>query len=197
MSSQPALFGFGPMTLVSDREGGIRYWPDIFDADACHRWLHALIADVRWKSEQRPMYDRIVDVPRLQASFDLEDPSCPPLLREMRQGVSAQIQAPFTHVGLNFYRDARDSVAMHHDRLQHLVPGAPIAIVSLGATREMWIKPQKGGSTTRVPLEAGSLLAMSHASQLTHLHGIPKQDGSLAARISCAFRVRRASSTAH
>jgi alkylated DNA repair dioxygenase AlkB len=42
----------------------------------------------------------------------------------------------------------------------------------------------------RVLLEPGSVLAMSHASQFTHEHGIPKTRDSVGARISCAFRVR-------
>ena len=74
MSSQPALFGFGPMTLVSDREGGIRYWPRSalisgssrpmaprstvrFHADsrakrhACRWRLHADQKSIQWSAE--------------------------------------------------------------------------------------------------------------------------------------------------
>ena len=93
--------------------------------------------------------------------------------------------------GLNFYRDGHDSVAMHHDRTRHLVDGAPIAILSLGAPRDMLIRRQhKGARALRIALEPGSLLVMSHASQFTHEHGIPKTTRHADPRISCAFRAR-------
>jgi alkylated DNA repair dioxygenase AlkB len=41
-----------------------------------------------------------------------------------------------------------------------------------------------------VELAPGSLLAMSHASQLTHEHGIPKTAKPVAPRMSVVFRVR-------
>ena len=44
----------------------------------------------------------------------------------------------------------------------------------------------------RIRLEPGSLLVMSHASQSTHEHGIPKTAEPVGARISLAFRVRGA-----
>jgi alkylated DNA repair dioxygenase AlkB len=41
-----------------------------------------------------------------------------------------------------------------------------------------------------VELAHGSLLAMSHASQVSHEHGIPKTARPTGARISVVFRVR-------
>lgn len=104
--------------------------------------------------------------------------------------MQALAPAPYTHVGLNLYRDDRDSVAPHGDRESDLLPGWPIAIVSLGAPRDMLIRPAGGGASRRVLLQPGSLLVMSHASQRTHEHGIPKCRAAVGPRISLAFRVR-------
>ncbi len=104
--------------------------------------------------------------------------------------MQAVAPAPYTRAGLNLYRDGRDSVAMHNDRIHDLAPGQPIAILSLGAARDMLIKPKQGGSAQRVRLEPGSVLVMSHAAQRTHDHGIPKCSAPLGPRISLAFRVR-------
>jgi alkylated DNA repair dioxygenase AlkB len=94
-------------------------------------------------------------------------------------------------VGLNLYRDGSDSVAMHNDKLHTLVSGNPIALVSLGHPRRMLIRAKAGTrATIAVDLEPGSLLCMSHASQITHEHGIPKTKRRQGARISAVFRVR-------
>lgn len=50
----------------------------------------------------------------------------------------------------------------------------------------------KAGSrkTVRVELEPGSLLSMSHDSQLNYDHGIPKTKLPVGPRISVVYRVR-------
>ncbi|KFA39435.1 DNA-3-methyladenine glycosylase, partial [Xanthomonas vasicola pv. musacearum NCPPB 4384] len=46
--------------------------------------------------------------------------------------------------------------------------------------------------TSALELAPGSLLAMSHASQHTHTHGIAKTTRAVGERISVVFRVRPA-----
>ena len=110
--------------------------------------------------------------------------------RHEHLSLGTETLAPYARAGLNLYRDGRDSVAMHNDRIHDLAPGQPIAILSLGAARDMLIKPKRGGSAQRVRLAPGSVLVMSHAAQRTHDHGIPKCSAPLGPRISLAFRVR-------
>lgn len=190
MNTPALLFDDGPLALVEDREGGIRYWPGWLDPATTDVLFARLRDGIAWQSEQRPMYDRIVDVPRLQATVALaSDPAGE--LRALAGRINALVPARYSHVGLNFYRDGRDSVALHHDRTHHLVAGAPIALLSLGAARDMLIRRQgKGTRALRITLEPGSLLVMSHASQFTHEHGIPKTTQVVGPRISCAFRAR-------
>ena len=196
---QNGLFAAEPRVLADDAEGGIRYLPGVVEAAHAERWFDALREAVDWQSERRPMYDRVVDVPRLTAGFALDDPSLPPALQEAACEVRDALGVDFTHVGLNHYRDGRDSVAPHNDKLHSIVAGFPIALLSLGATRRMDIReklPASPGARRRgwrIDLEAGSLLVMSHASQLHFDHGIPKVPGPVGPRISCAFRVRPAS----
>ena len=98
----------------------------------------------------------------------------------------------YNSAGLNLYRDGQDSVAMHNDKLHMLLPGQPIALVSLGASRRMNIRAKAGGRALGIDLQPGSLLAMSHASQLTHEHGIPKTTRPVPPRMSVVFRARPA-----
>lgn len=191
MNTAALLLDEGPLTLVDDREGGIRYWPQwigFAQADALFRRLRDEIA---WHSEQRPMYDRIVDVPRLQATVALGAADANNGVRSIAENIEKIAPGGYSHVGLNFYRDGHDSVAMHHDRTHDLVEGAPIAILSLGMPRDMLIRRQdKSARALRITLEPGSLLIMSHASQFTHEHGIPKTTRLIGPRISCAYRAR-------
>ena len=101
---------------------------------------------------------------------------------------------PFNSVGLNLYRDGRDSVAPHNDHLNEICKGFPIALVSLGATRRMTIRAKaEPRRVLHVDLEPGSLLMMDYATQLHYTHGVPKTTEPVGERISLAFRVKPAS----
>lgn len=189
MNTQLSMFPDETIDVVHDAEGGIRYHPGCVSEQAAENWLAELLP-LDWRSDRRPMYDRIVDVPRLMSSVVLSDPECPNCINAALAVVQAIAPAPYTRVGLNLYRGARDSVAMHNDRLDDLVPHWPISILSLGAPRDMLIRAKRGGFSQRLELAAGSLLVMSHASQRTHDHGIPKCAHPIGPRISLAFRVR-------
>jgi len=188
---QTALFDFDPQCLVEDAEGGVFYRPRVIDAGTATHWFALLRDGVDWQSMRRPMYDRVVDVPRLVAAYRLESLDLPPPLPEIAECIRAELAQPFNTVGLNYYRDGNDSVAPHNDKLETLVPGHPIALLSLGATRRMAIRAKAPPRRAiHIDLDAGSLLVMSHRSQLYYDHGIPKARGEVAPRMSLAFRVR-------
>ncbi|SEN09167.1 alpha-ketoglutarate-dependent dioxygenase AlkB [Brachymonas denitrificans] len=190
-STQGSLFDPQPLRLISDAEGGVRYWPPRMPEAEQQRCFAQLLQALPWQQERRQMYERMLDVPRLQASLPLAEACAIPAVRVAYQLVQEVAPSAFSHVGFNLYRDGQDSVAMHNDRLHRLAPGQPIALVSFGHAREMVLRAKNGGHRpVRVLLEPGSVLSMSHASQFTHKHGIPKTRDSVGARISCAFRVR-------
>lgn len=192
MLSQPSLFddARGMQQLHGDAEGGIRYFPGIVAEGIAEAWFDALHANMPWHTERREMYERIVDVPRMMASMALHGADCPLALRDAHAAVYRVVDAPFTHAGLNFYRDGNDSVALHGDKLHQLVARQPIAILSLGHPRCMQIRCRRTRASTRIELLPGSVLVMSHASQTTHEHGIAKTRHPCGPRISVAFRVR-------
>ena len=177
--------------LADDARGRIVYTPGFVDPVLAQGWFAALREGVAWKAERRQMYDREVDVPRLTGHFRLDDAALPPALAEAAARVIAGTAVPFNSVGLNFYRDGRDSVAPHNDHLDTIVEGRPIALLSLGSTRRMTIRaklPPK--RVLQVDLAPASLLLMSYATQIHYTHGIPKTKEPVGERISLAFRVR-------
>jgi alkylated DNA repair dioxygenase AlkB len=184
------LFAPTVVQLVADAQGGARYWPGFIDPATAERWFAALVAGAAWQRMQRPMYERIVDVPRLLASYTRDAlPGALPLA-QMLARVRECVPAPFNSIGMNLYRDGNDSVAMHGDKLHRIAGEHPIALVSLGDTRRMLIRSRTDpADRLAIDLAPGSLLVMSHAMQSTHEHGIPKTRRA-EPRISVVFRVR-------
>lgn len=189
---QPSFFSEPELkTLVDDETGRIVYRRDLFTPADTQRWFDELRDGIEWRSERRQMYDRVVDVPRLVASVSLDEP-LPAPIAQMRGPVEAFCGVTFTSAGLNFYRDGNDSVAPHGDHVEQGPIGAPVALVSLGATRRMTIRSRaKPRRILDIDLEAGSLLLMSYESHLNFDHGIPKTPTLVGERISVAFRQTR------
>lgn len=179
------------MVLVDDRHGSVRYLPHCVPEGTARTWFDDLRAHVDWRGDRRLMYEREVDVPRLMARYALDDADLPSSITAAAVAVNVLVAAPFNSVGLNLYRDGDDSVALHNDKLAELVPGEPIALLSLGAPRRMTIAfKDKTRRPLHVDLDPGSLFVMDYASQLHLLHGIPKSRDMVGPRISLAFRVR-------
>ena len=194
-TSQLVLFDSSERLLANDHRGRITYSPGLVDGGTAQAWFSALRGGVKWRSERRMMYDREVDVPRLMGHFRLDPPadSTPGEILEAARRVIDATQVPFNSVGLNLYRDGRDSVAPHNDHLNEIVRGLPIALLSLGATRRMTIRAKaQPRPVLHIDLEPGSLLVMDYATQLHYTHGVPKTAEPVGERISLAFRVKPA-----
>lgn len=189
--AQPDLLGSDPGLLLDDSSGRIRYLTQVVAVDRAQAWFAQLRDGITWQSERREMYGREVDVPRLTASFLLDDPALPQAVREAADAVLDLTNIAFNSAGLNLYRDGNDSVAPHNDHLEELERGYPIALLSLGATRRMDIRSKRPPRRVlHVDLEPGSLLLMSWRTQHNYDHAIPKTHEAVGARISIAFRRR-------
>jgi alkylated DNA repair dioxygenase AlkB len=194
--SQLALFAqSGETVLVDDARGRIVYTRNFVPLSVADAWFEGARTAVAWEAQRRRMYDRDVDVPRLVGHFPLTPGSTvlPDVIRAAARRVIGATGVTFTSVGLNYYRDGRDSVAPHNDHLDEIAPGYPIALLSLGATRRMIIRAKAAPRRTlRVDLAGGSLLIMSYETQLHYTHGVPKTAEPVGPRISLAFRRRPA-----
>jgi alkylated DNA repair dioxygenase AlkB len=191
--SQLPLFDSSETLLTDDERGRIAYTRGFLDAGTAAAWFAELRTGVEWRTERRLMYDREVDVPRLMGHFRLDPAaaSTPGSILDAARRVIDTTGVPFNSVGLNLYRDGRDSVAPHNDHLNEIRRGFPIALVSLGATRRMTIRAKEAPRRLiHVDLEAGSLLMMDYATQLHYTHGVPKTTEAVGERISLAFRVK-------
>lgn len=154
-----------------------------------------LAETVPWNAERRQMYDRVVDVPRLVRFYREDEPLPDPLLVTARDTLSRhylpELGEGFATSGLCFYRDGSDSVAWHGDDTgRSRTEDTMVAILSLGASRPLLLRPRGGGHSIRYSLGHGDLLVMGGSCQRTWEHCVPKSARPLGPRISIQFRTR-------
>ena len=182
VAHQPSLLGGGapsvdPAALARvervalDDSAWVEYLPGWVSG---HEALFAeLLATTAWRAERRPMYDRVVEVPRLLATLPEDGPGHP-VLEQIRQLLGARYGTDFTRLSLGYYRDGRDSVAWHGDTTARDLPEAVVATVSLGEPRRFLLRPRDGGRARAFALGWGDLIVMGGACQRTWRHAVPK-----------------------
>lgn len=147
-----------------------------------------IVGSAPWQDEQqRPMYDRIVDVPRLTTGGWHE--GRPRLLDRMARCLGRHYGVRLPSISANLYRDGNDSVAWHGDRVGRHRVTTIVAIVSLGSPRKLLLRPEGGGPSIGYTLHSGDLLVQGGTCQKTFQHCVPKR-AHAGPRISVMFRER-------
>ena len=146
-----------------------------------------IVETTDWHAHRRPMYDRVVDVPRLTASLP-RDGAGHPVLQDIVAAVSERTGQPCVRIGLAWYRNGRDSVAPHGDNVARTMQTSTMAIVSCGARRRFHLSPVAGGEGMSFDLGHGDLLIMGGTIQRTWRHGVPKTNRPVGPRLSMMFR---------
>ncbi|WP_370249143.1 alpha-ketoglutarate-dependent dioxygenase AlkB [Nocardioides sp.] len=151
-----------------------------------------LVREVPWRTERRRMYDRMVDVPRLQHTYMVGDPLPHEGLVAAREALSMhylpELGEPFRTAGCCYYRDGRDSVAWHGDTVgRGATHDTMVAIVSLGDPRRLALRPRGGGEGLSFEMGHGDLLVMGGSCQRTWEHAVPKV-AHAGPRLSVQFR---------
>jgi alkylated DNA repair dioxygenase AlkB len=194
---QPSLFDGAPVALdlafarVERLDLGGDAWVDhapgwISGSDVL---FEQVLRSRRWGERTRWMYDRRVVEPRLSDpwSRDSGAPLEPPILEEARRVLSARYGVLFDSAGFNLYRDGRDGVAWHSDRIREEVADPVIALVSLGEPRKFLLRPRGGGPALTFWLGRGDLLVTGGTATRTWEHCVPKV-ARAGPRISVAYR---------
>ncbi|MGI3784491.1 MAG: hypothetical protein ACRYG2_27335 [Janthinobacterium lividum] len=130
-------YAVGPLTGTVRHQLARGAWVDLLPS-----WttggglLERLLEDVPWRAERRPMYDRVVDVPRLLCHYAEGDALPHPVLEAVRDALNARYEPelgePLVSAGLCLYRDGADSVAWHGDTIgRGRTSDTVVAILSL------------------------------------------------------------------
>lgn len=185
----------GPLVGLQRRDLGDGAWVDLLPGwvSGADPLFLTLQTAVPWRAEKREMYDSVVDVPRLLRSYGAGDDLPDPALARARDGLSDhyadELGEPFVTAGLCYYRDGRDSVAWHGDRIgRGRDEDTMVAIVSLGAPRRLSLRPRGGGEQLGFVVGHGDLLVMGGSCQRTWDHAVLKTAKPVGPRISVQFR---------
>ncbi|WP_299958900.1 alpha-ketoglutarate-dependent dioxygenase AlkB [uncultured Modestobacter sp.] len=157
--------------------------------------LDVLLGDIGWRADRRQMYDREVAVPRLLRWYGGDEVLPHTALTDARSALNGhygpELGEPFVTAGMCLYRDGRDSVAWHGDRVgRSRTEDTMVAIVSLGSPRPLMLRPVGGGESLRFTLGHGDLVVMGGSCQRTWEHCIPKTTKPVGPRVSVQYRPR-------
>jgi alkylated DNA repair dioxygenase AlkB len=155
--------------------------------DGSEYLLEVLLDRVRWLQYRRPMYDRMVDEPRLTVAYPPGSAWPHEVLGDLSALLSARYGQQLGSLSLNLYRNGSDSVAWHGDRLGPNLLEPVVAIVSLGAPRPFLVRPRGGGRSRSFPAGWGDLLVMGGRCQQHFEHAVPKV-ARAGPRVSVMFR---------
>jgi alkylated DNA repair dioxygenase AlkB len=159
-------------------------------------WVHGsdslfgeVLATRDWGQRTRRMYDQRVAEPRLTSPWSAQSGETlePAILERMRVVLSNRYEVDFDSIGFNLYRDGKDSVAWHGDRIKKEIEEPVVALVSLGEPRRFLLRPKGGGKSTAFMLGRGDLFVTGGKTQRTWDHSVPKV-AKAGPRISLAFR---------
>lgn len=112
-----------------------------------------------------------------------------PVIQQIRSVAETFAGVRFEVCFLNRYHTNRDQLGWHADDSPEMDDTRPIAVVSLGAVREIWFRPKGTGiAHEAIKLASGSLVLMAAGMQDEWEHRIPKASYLCEERISLTFR---------
>lgn len=209
--AEPTLF---PLGCQEWRGAGLalRWWPAWLGPEQASVLQEQLQAQVPWKQEAIQLYGRTHALPRLTCW--MAEPGC----RYRYSGLEQRIEPwhpavltlidqlellcgwRFNAVLLNLYRDGRDAMGWHADDEPELDAAAPIASLSLGASRSFRLRPKPGerlpdtgspAAARTLELGHGDLLVMDPPTQRHWQHALPRRLRVHQPRLNLTFRVVR------
>jgi len=194
---QPSLLGFGPPGFDPAFRGASRIFLDEAAwLDYAPGWVtgadvlfEEVLSGRTWKQRTRTMHQGKVLEPRLTSGWSLAsgEALCPSLVDELRLCLGERYGVVFDSVGFNLYRDGRDSVAWHGDRIDPAIAEPIVPLVSLGEQRKLAFRKKGGGPSRAFLLGRGDLLVTGGTAQRAFEHCVPKV-ARAGPRISIAFR---------
>ena len=181
----------------------LRHWPEWVDPATANSWFSELERESPWKQESITLFGKSHLLPRLTCW--MADPGCgyrysglenivepwSPTAQLIRNQINQYTGWYFNSLLLNQYRNGKDAMGFHADDEPELDHQAPIASLSLGASRTLRFKPKRGVLSESISVELGNgdLLLMDPPTQQEWLHGLPRRLRVTEPRMNLTFRV--------
>lgn len=162
------------------------FWPEFVpDSDALYE---AFAERIAWDERMRARRTASFGEPYDYSGISYPRTPFPTEIADLARRVWERVGFTPNNCLANHYPDGCSSMGFHSDAIDRLEAGSGIAIVSLGAARDLVFRPRTGSGDDHVRrLEPGSLLLMSAEMQSDWRHGLPACDDT-GGRISLTFR---------
>jgi alkylated DNA repair dioxygenase AlkB len=158
----------------------------VANPDALHSYLNATID---WDTRMRARKTASFGASYNYSQIVYQQSQIPDNIETICQKIGAVLGFVPNNCLINAYPDGRSSMGFHSDDISILAKNTGVAIVSLGAERDIIFQNKLNRSIEFVQrLLTGSLLYMPWNMQEHWLHAIPKTTASLE-RISLTFRL--------
>ncbi len=165
--------------------------------------ISELVEKVEWVNEESRRRECFMSDSNIEYKYiDRDDAaiyksmSFLPVVKEIMEKINKDYGYNLDICFLNLYIDQHKALGWHSDDSHTIDQTEPIAVVSFGAEREIWIKPKGYKDAIQEDwkqlLENGSLFIMPSGFQEEWLHKIPKTNSDCTARVSLTFRKYKA-----
>ena len=151
-------------------------------------------------------YNKIVKVPRGQASFTLNENihydygktagGSPPneimcdRLKEITQKVNQELGRNYNTILMNVYKDNKDAIGAHQDNENGWVKETGFATLAFGCERPFVVKEIATGEKEKIIHKTGEVIEMPYPMNTYYTHSVPACPKNMASewRISLTFR---------
>lgn len=160
--------------------------------------FNTLLNDIPWVNRDAPRDECFMTLTEMEYTYGSKNPrtyNSVPMndkVKELMDKLNSDNSSNYDICFLNYYENERQHLGWHADDSPEMDPNHPIAVITFGAERDIWIKEK--GTKGEVPeedrflLKKGSLFIMPAGFQENNLHKIPKHDRPCGGRISLTFR---------
>lgn len=111
-----------------------------------------------------------------------------PQIAGLQEILRQQFQHTTNHVIGTVYRDGKDNIGWHTDKVATIDETIPIYIFSFLQPRPLAFKHQLTEAITEVPMKPGSLFVLGHQTNREYLHSIQPTKQPVSTRLSVIFR---------
>lgn len=175
------------MTTIEE-EPETQFIPHFLASNAASSLFEALCREIVWderiKARKTACFGQTYD----DSGIDYVVVPMHPLVEGICERIQRELGFRPTNCLANYYASGQSTMGFHSDAIHNLAEGTGVAILSLGAERELVFRSKTDNEVKiKIALPHGSLLYMTQKTQLHWQHAIKKahSDG---ARISLTFR---------
>ncbi|RYD48313.1 MAG: alpha-ketoglutarate-dependent dioxygenase AlkB, partial [Verrucomicrobiaceae bacterium] len=140
--------------------------PGFLTPDTATVLFQSLLTDVTWdermKARKTACYGQTYD----DSGVDYQLVAMHPLLVPLCRAIESELRFTPTNCLLNYYETGRSTMGFHSDATHNLADGSGVAIISIGAERNLTFRSKTDLSLLLdFPLPHGSLFYMSQLTQ--------------------------------